>query len=293
VVARRYFRPTMFSLLASAFFSYLCASSKLVARDRVSELLLWGFWLFCAVIAISVLLAHIGRAAFHSTGPIGLGDLIGHYLGAYGGIMLVFAGLYFSICMYEDHKWADYEFTFHNQIQIASSPNELAGKGDVPTSKQIADALQKLMEQPMKPDAGGGIGPRRYRLWHTLGFPANRPDGMPLDVPMSRPWDVQTASSSQTVRMPKESVVVPASAVEMADVFIDCCYFSMITISTLGYGDMVPLTRYARTAAITESFLGVFVPSLLIGILISRLERKPHGKQDGNRPHSNKRRRRS
>ncbi len=46
-------------------------------------------------------------------------------------------------------------------------------------------------------------------------------------------------------------------------------YFSFTTLTTLGYGDMVPLKPFARTWAIFESTTGVFYVAVLIARLVS------------------------
>ncbi len=49
--------------------------------------------------------------------------------------------------------------------------------------------------------------------------------------------------------------------------FSDTIYFSFVTLTTLGYGDMAPVSPIARSFAILEAMLGV----LYLAILISRL----------------------
>jgi hypothetical protein len=49
--------------------------------------------------------------------------------------------------------------------------------------------------------------------------------------------------------------------------FADCVYFSVVTATTLGYGDITPLTTWARVLSATEAVGGM----LLVGALISRL----------------------
>jgi Ion channel len=55
---------------------------------------------------------------------------------------------------------------------------------------------------------------------------------------------------------------------------IDMTYFSFVTLATLGYGDIVPLSSFARSIAVTEALVGQFyvavVVALLIGAYLSR-----------------------
>jgi hypothetical protein len=49
--------------------------------------------------------------------------------------------------------------------------------------------------------------------------------------------------------------------------FADCLYFSVVTATTVGYGDIVPRSIWARALASTEAMGGM----LLVGAVISRL----------------------
>jgi Ion channel len=46
-------------------------------------------------------------------------------------------------------------------------------------------------------------------------------------------------------------------------------YFSFVTLSTLGYGDIVPAHPIARSIANLEAFIGIFYPAILIAHLVS------------------------
>jgi hypothetical protein len=46
-------------------------------------------------------------------------------------------------------------------------------------------------------------------------------------------------------------------------------YFSYTTLSTTGYGDILPVHAFARTLAIIEQLIGVLYPVVLIGRLVS------------------------
>ena len=47
-------------------------------------------------------------------------------------------------------------------------------------------------------------------------------------------------------------------------------YYSLVTLTTLGYGDIVPVLPLARTMAVAEAILGQFFVAAVIGLLISR-----------------------
>lgn len=46
-------------------------------------------------------------------------------------------------------------------------------------------------------------------------------------------------------------------------------YFSFVTLTTVGYGDVLPLSQQARALANLESLIGVLYPAVLIGRLVS------------------------
>jgi len=47
-------------------------------------------------------------------------------------------------------------------------------------------------------------------------------------------------------------------------------YFSMVTLTTLGYGDITPITMTARSFVILEAMTGQFYLAILIASLIGR-----------------------
>jgi voltage-gated potassium channel len=48
----------------------------------------------------------------------------------------------------------------------------------------------------------------------------------------------------------------------------DYVFFSFVTLTTLGYGDIVPWGGHAKSVAITEAVIGIMYPAVLIGRLI-------------------------
>lgn len=49
---------------------------------------------------------------------------------------------------------------------------------------------------------------------------------------------------------------------------MDMVYFSLVTIATLGYGDIVPQTAIARMVAVVEAVMGQFYVALLVAWLV-------------------------
>lgn len=75
-------------------------------------------------------------------------------------------------------------------------------------------------------------------------------------------------------RMPAEFVVAPLAA---SPAWIEAIYFSGITLTTVGYGDIAPHTTAMRLVALVESASGFALISLVVTYLItvySALERK-------------------
>ena len=58
----------------------------------------------------------------------------------------------------------------------------------------------------------------------------------------------------------------PASRIELQS---QLTYFSLTTLTTLGYGDIVPASNATRSLATLESLMGQLYPAILIGRLVS------------------------
>ena len=55
----------------------------------------------------------------------------------------------------------------------------------------------------------------------------------------------------------------------------DAMWLSFITLTTVGYGDVVPVLPFAKTLAALEALTGVLFPSVLIGFLLADYSRSP------------------
>jgi len=61
--------------------------------------------------------------------------------------------------------------------------------------------------------------------------------------------------------------------------FAELNYFSLVTLTTLGYGDIAPVAPMARTLAATEAIVGQFFVAAVVGLLISRGTAQRHSTQ--------------
>jgi len=62
---------------------------------------------------------------------------------------------------------------------------------------------------------------------------------------------------------------IPSGAAPASDRFSPLLYFSFITLTTLGYGDIVPIHPVARSLAMAEALTGQLYPAILIARLVS------------------------
>ncbi|MHC4758286.1 MAG: potassium channel family protein, partial [Planctomycetota bacterium] len=50
---------------------------------------------------------------------------------------------------------------------------------------------------------------------------------------------------------------------------LDCYYYSFTTLTTLGYGDIAPVTSYAKILAVTEAVVGPIFIAIFIAQLVA------------------------
>ena len=64
------------------------------------------------------------------------------------------------------------------------------------------------------------------------------------------------------------------TATESIEPNISYIYFSFITLTTLGYGDMLPVTAGAKSLVIVEAITGVMFIAVLISTLVGRVNKR-------------------
>jgi hypothetical protein len=65
-----------------------------------------------------------------------------------------------------------------------------------------------------------------------------------------------------------------------ADRQTELLYFSLVTLSTIGYGDVVPLSGEARILAALEGVTGVLYIAITVALLVSRFRIEPSDSRD-------------
>jgi Ion channel len=65
-------------------------------------------------------------------------------------------------------------------------------------------------------------------------------------------------------------------------------YFSLVTLSTVGYGDVVPLTGETRILSALEGVTGVLYVAVTIALLVSRFRAEPLESSDSSKTRSEK-----
>ncbi len=65
-----------------------------------------------------------------------------------------------------------------------------------------------------------------------------------------------------------------------ADRQTELLYFSLVTLSTIGYGDIVPLSGEARILAALEGVTGVLYIAITVALLVSRFKGEPSDSPD-------------
>lgn len=66
--------------------------------------------------------------------------------------------------------------------------------------------------------------------------------------------------------------IAPGS-VKDANGFLDCFFFSVETLATIGYGEMSPATQYGHAVVVVEAFVGIVFSAVLTGLTFARFAR--------------------
>lgn len=66
-----------------------------------------------------------------------------------------------------------------------------------------------------------------------------------------------------------DNQITGLTSVNRAINYFDCLYFSGVNILTIGFGDIVPISRFLKFLVLLESFLGMIINVLAVGMWLS------------------------
>jgi hypothetical protein len=69
--------------------------------------------------------------------------------------------------------------------------------------------------------------------------------------------------------------IIEASSGERSDSLIDCLYFSLITWTTVGYGDFIPASRPCRALAAFQAIIGYFTMGAIFAAVVALFSAGP------------------
>jgi hypothetical protein len=172
-----------------------------------------------AVVVVTII------GCFQRTDESALMDSLRRIIGAYALVILSFTGIYYTLCVRGDRDDAVKKYIYYSL-----HPTNAAAPPTIKSARFIE-----------------GISTRMYSGidWPEETYSSVRNyEQVPVSVLVER----ARQPSKNTIRFQPSS---------RRGVLIDCLYFSVVTIATLGYGDITPKDREAKMAAGLEVLSGI------------------------------------
>jgi hypothetical protein len=179
----------------------------------------------------------VATALYHSFRRRERAELLLTIMTAYFAIIVTSAGVYYSMAIGGDYDDAVAKYTYYREQE------ERLRAGQIAQVPAIADQR-----------AFRGIDPR---FWSGVDWLESR-----LPAPVAVPVEEMLAAA----RQPLEQVVrfQPGARPE---VFLDCLYLSVVTMATLGYGDITPTAWYSKVAASAQVLTGQVLFVVALGMV--------------------------
>jgi hypothetical protein len=214
----------------------------------------------------------------------------------YSSLIVLFASIYYFVYLHDPTAYA-----FSSQIE----PKQIQGYYTVTYKSLLKECefllvLARLYEQPdvgmtairderteieLPMEKGGG--------GHAILFCSRYASGMSLVIPYMHveykgyQWDLNLTQPTNTrdqFRTYVEDCIKTVNQEKEEDFqklrdalsarrqwgFLDFLYFSTVTITTLGYGDIIPNTRIVRMITMSQTFVGVFFVAYAVSLLWPR-----------------------
>lgn len=173
---------------------------------------------------------------------------------SYIGIILIFSSLYFQTIVLSD-RINSYrkDFLIKNNIITNSSDNYSSSMNDIRSFQGIDK-----------------------RLWSSFDHPGKSAISAIKDDSLR--WKMQLITSSENISKEDVHFLIQRYAAikhpvylkeNVLPVYLDCMYFSMVCVSTVGFGDISPKLWYTKMFVMLEIAIGVTLFIFAIGFLFS------------------------
>ena len=142
-----------------------------------------------------------------------------------------------------DHDYAIDHFYYYKYAGIARANGSIPGVKPFPRNGRAFNGIDS-------------------RLWGTVD------DFIPTGIYVNIESDNLDDYRARLAQWPHETVVLFHHS-SIGAVISDCLDFSIMTITTVGYGNITPATWYAKRAAEVESLTGTVLLVVALGLVLS------------------------
>lgn len=226
----------LISLFTSEFFVRAHASTSWMG------LIMFCCWLLSYILPVYI----VGMALYSSFKVAPKRLLLFNILNSYFGIIIIFAGLYYSMCMVGDCNDAVEQYLYYRfereyaglrGLQLNETPKAFPYKSHCRVFNGMNDNLWLSVEDNI---------PLAYNRDESIN-------------PTTDYWiSVARKPIEQVVRFKPEA---------RCPVFLECLHFSIITMTTVGYGDIIPNVWFAKLFADIQALSGVMLFGVALGML--------------------------
>jgi hypothetical protein len=171
---------------------------------------------------------------------------MGSVLLSYVAVIVVFSGFFYFQCSIGDLNESTAEYRYYEKLRTPAMQASV---------KRYGEALRRTASVR----AFQGIAPS---MWRGIG---DKVTGWP-DGAGAPPIEKLMAAS----RTPLNKVISFNHEAKVP-VFLDCLYFSAVTITSTGFGDIIPLGRFSKILVVIESVSGVLLVAIGIAIALGGL----------------------
>ena len=186
-------------------------------------------------------------------------QLLSNIIHAYIGTILIFAALFYQCCVFGDFLDA-----VHKREMYSS---QLDLKKSICPDLKIMRVADRRAFQGIKP-----------RIWSGYDYPSgNLLFGNELNPDCIHSFlknDYEDLSVEQIERLAgrtdKNTRVIEYQKQNVTEVYVDCLYFSVACIATVGFGDISPSLWFTKLFAALEVFFGLSIFVFAIGMLFSK-----------------------